>query len=609
MPPAAAKTAVNALSALAASASPWTRIGSKDLETIAALLDGRRVVVFIDDLDRADPRLVPKTLLAMRELLDWPGFSFVLAFDKRAISSALYEYSKAFGEDAQGFLEKVIDVPFDVPDPSALQRRRLAERAFAACCDLMPVEVVEALQALLPSQPRRIKMIARTMGSLRPALMRHVIEEIDWLGLCLYLVIKEANTAVANWVVASSTLSEVNWLRWSGDETERKKNEADTRAAIQDLLKKAPLPSDAERIVDAAFRLLGHWAHSSPETVSYWVALVYREPGITNAEFIALQKKFIRSGDTEELSGALKIGASRGRLSETEVASECVTYALGDYQQRLTRMAESTDAVKWKTEFEGADEALRFIEFVWSSGAPSALGWAANQGAAVAALIGTFGQWVTWTRNPGEGDLRTRELDVVRAAVEQCKEPEAVFDSMDPYFNRYHGSDSARIREWRAAIRARLAPIVGTRLIQKVLQNDGLEAVASGDDNLGAWLVESQKSPIYVDASLASELTRTFQSVDSADVGARVAISRNAHLYLRQIMFQTRSASWGGVSDATAIHAAHPALIPAAWLAVVSVSVPFRMMSALRQLRSDLIGIGVLANDLVEPDWLAERTA
>ena len=52
-----------------------------DLEQLRALLAAHQVIVFIDDLDRADPVILPKTLMALREYLDLPGFVFVLAFD------------------------------------------------------------------------------------------------------------------------------------------------------------------------------------------------------------------------------------------------------------------------------------------------------------------------------------------------------------------------------------------------------------------------------------------------------------------------------------------------------------------------------------------------
>jgi KAP family P-loop domain len=56
---------------------------------LSAALGQKRVVVFIDDLDRTDPKLLPKLLLALRELLDIEQFAFVLAFDREMVASAI----------------------------------------------------------------------------------------------------------------------------------------------------------------------------------------------------------------------------------------------------------------------------------------------------------------------------------------------------------------------------------------------------------------------------------------------------------------------------------------------------------------------------------------
>jgi hypothetical protein len=53
------------------------------------------VIVFIDDLDRATPELLPKLLLSLREILDLPGFTFVLAFDNEIVADGLKTANKA----------------------------------------------------------------------------------------------------------------------------------------------------------------------------------------------------------------------------------------------------------------------------------------------------------------------------------------------------------------------------------------------------------------------------------------------------------------------------------------------------------------------------------
>lgn len=85
--------------------------GPGDLADINELLpDGKRIIVLIDDLDRADPHIVPQLLFAVREMLDLQCFSFILAFDPRVLDEILGRYHPGWGNGIQ-FLEKIIEFP------------------------------------------------------------------------------------------------------------------------------------------------------------------------------------------------------------------------------------------------------------------------------------------------------------------------------------------------------------------------------------------------------------------------------------------------------------------------------------------------------------------
>jgi hypothetical protein len=252
----------------------------------------------------------------MRELLDWPSFAFVLAFDKRAITSALASYSTAFGDDADGFLEKVIDVTFEVPEPSVEQQERLARAAFATCCDLMPQISIAAISPNLPNQPRRVKIVARMMGALRPALARHSPNEIDWTGLALYLIVKEASPNVSDWVVRAARDKMGFGLTWGYDQKEREKKSEKAQAALTALLASPSPPDDAARVIETAMRLLSHWQNFPKEVISYWVRLAFQEPSFTMAELLSVRDNFASNRSPGLIDKAIDVAAHTGNVSQ-----------------------------------------------------------------------------------------------------------------------------------------------------------------------------------------------------------------------------------------------------------------------------------------------------
>jgi len=89
--------------------SLWTRDG-----------DIRRVVVFVDDLDRIRPVLALELLEAIKNFIDVPGCVFVIALDYEVVQRGMVE---KLGHDLQktsgkSFFDKMIQLPFVVPTTS-----------------------------------------------------------------------------------------------------------------------------------------------------------------------------------------------------------------------------------------------------------------------------------------------------------------------------------------------------------------------------------------------------------------------------------------------------------------------------------------------------------
>lgn len=606
-PAAITKIATSSVSELATFALRWAKIDRKDIEKLRQRLNGRRVVIFIDDLDRADPRVLPKTFLALKEVLDWPGFTFVLAFDKKVVSKALSEYSAAFSEDIQGFLEKVIDVPFEVPEPNQAQKRKLAGAAFNACCDLIPKSSLDALIPHLPDQPRKIKLLARMIGALKPALERHDPSEVDWYALSLYLMLLESNRRLANWVVNTTQTRDRGWTLWLSDSLEKEKNENIAKDAIRAILNNPAPPPDLERLTEIALDLLKTWEMCAEETIRYWTNLSSQEPGITTKEFRVLLNDFLNNKSIESIKDRLERSQIIAGIDEEEALIELLFIAHNHYQNILSKMAESRTQLDWNAFHQDANNALNFIEFLWRDFRRSTSSNVFSRGLITASLVGLCEEWVSWTRNDGENKLRTRELQLVTEAIAACDDPEKIYSDTDPLWNTNHGYDaesSKKKEEWKKNIRACLTPEIIKRLLDKFSESDGLLAIATGEDHLRTWLIESKTSPLYTESNYSAALVDLLRNHTEQDLTTRVVIGQNALLYLKQLLFQNRNASWGGIDSVKEINKNNPAIIPAAWEAAIENPVPFRMRSSLRELRENLIECGVDANLLLNPEWL-----
>jgi hypothetical protein len=588
-------------------AMQWASISKDDVNALVSQLNGRRVVVFIDDLDRTDPTAIPKTLLALRELLDWPSFAFVLAFDKRIVGQALAQYSRAYGDNASAFLEKIVDFPFSMPIPTPDQQLRLARSAFTTCCPFVPRSVLEDVATVLPQEPRRVKLIARSLGALSDVARRHADGEIDWAGMTLHSLLEEMSPECARAVadLCADTKSELAalLLDWKREEREAKIGAELSARFLSELPEQ-----ERARALKVALRLERHWHYIGDDRIRYQLSLKVNDPPITVGEFAAFQSRLAQRRASavveEQLARMMEFGASREAAFR-----DLLRMSIDAYSARLSEMAQSPTGHQWSAARDQADAALRTLEFFWGECSLPHINDVKRESEFSNSMAAVARTWISWTRNDGEQDLRSREQALCLAAAEACNDPLAVFEATSPFFASpaFDRNSAQLIRQFDGKLRAIAAPRIVAELVQRVRRPDGLGDIAGGEPQILTWFIEAQDSPLYSVAEHAEQFAASF-SGDLTAATAVNAVQRNAITYLDVILFRTRNGSWGGTEERIKMLAERaPRIVEQAWLAAVKRAVPFRMAGEFRERRSLLIKFGFPQDRLPIPTWLQAR--
>lgn len=152
---------------------------SADVLDLKKDLDGHRIVVLIDDLDRTAAELVPEILYSLKEVMDLPGFSFICGFDPKVVGKVLAAKHRGFG-DGLKFLEKIIDYPVWLPPPSDDGLRRIAEADSAKYCAFIPSIAVHDALDFIPKNPRSVRKFVRLCALLKTQTARYNPEELNW---------------------------------------------------------------------------------------------------------------------------------------------------------------------------------------------------------------------------------------------------------------------------------------------------------------------------------------------------------------------------------------------------------------------------------------------
>lgn len=82
----------------------------------------RRILIFMDDIDRLSPEEMSQLLLIVRAIADLPHTTYVLSFDFDVVVQAM---ENKLGVDGRTYLEKVIQLQIDVPLPTRMTLERM----------------------------------------------------------------------------------------------------------------------------------------------------------------------------------------------------------------------------------------------------------------------------------------------------------------------------------------------------------------------------------------------------------------------------------------------------------------------------------------------------
>lgn len=106
---------------------------------------GKRVIVFIDDVDRLDRKEIQAVFKLVKLSAGFDQTSYVLAFDDEMVAAALGEMYGGGGTDAgRSFLEKIVQVPLHLPPADTQALRQMTFEGIDAALALSEIEVTKA---------------------------------------------------------------------------------------------------------------------------------------------------------------------------------------------------------------------------------------------------------------------------------------------------------------------------------------------------------------------------------------------------------------------------------------------------------------------------------
>jgi KAP family P-loop domain len=557
----------------------------------------KRIIVFIDDLDRADPKVVPLMLLALRELLDIPGFCFVIAIDYDVVTRALGAYNQAWKERGGVFLEKIIDFAIVLPMPTEAQIKKLALHEFENCCSpnsYVPPLLITRLLPELPSNPRQLKLIARILGTYKKQVARHHKDELDIAFMVRMAALKVISSTLAENVHCDiRLLSYANFHAEVTDPTQPEKEfDANISAWVEERVKRVPDLDDLRRV--EAKRILVRIVNaklqdSSAEKLFYTSRVLLGRATFTRKEFENLVTDFRKNSN--DTSIAIFVD-QWSKVHALAVHVDLINAALSKYLDTL-RLAKTTYSLEESRAYiVEAGCVLKLLQAIWRNFLKQPFEWFEKMGA----FRDIQKDLIGGEKRPNPGLISM--FKALHGAAEADQEYLSLLDVIEmgepsPSFLEITGneSDIFPAQQLFSEISPTIAKVVGRKLTALASTSEIRSMYMSQPL---AWVVRSPHGPLLSKPEFSQSAIAEANLVTSVSAKAE-----NAFSYLAAIHS-------GRTYDDGASLAALAANVPLSkylWQTIIQVQPNEDAINSLCIYRDKLVRKGMATNIVVWPKW------
>ena len=135
-----------------------------------------KIVVFIDDLDRCAQDKILEVLESTKVFLDVKNFVYVLGLNSEVVVKAIDQKCEAMGINGEDYLEKIVQIPFRIPDWNVSDRGEFLT-------DLIDKEIDSTYQETFRGYKDIIKeAIERTRRQLKRFINTYICEQEVFKG-------------------------------------------------------------------------------------------------------------------------------------------------------------------------------------------------------------------------------------------------------------------------------------------------------------------------------------------------------------------------------------------------------------------------------------------
>ena len=586
----------------------FLEVDGESFKSISEGLEGRKLVIIIDDLDRTNPEILPELLLSLREVLDLPSISFVLAFDVDIVANAVAGEFSAWGRGEE-FLEKIIDFPFSLPTPTEEQVEKFVEKEISSGMGFINRDALEGLYDVLPKNPRKLKLLFRYFWILKWQIERHKETELDWVTITTWQLIRIESAHTARILAENIGLIDdlVNWHFFKSDtEDEYSKVQREALDVVLGVLETTNINSDDirhERILQLVTRLAENNSASTAENMLYQINLLDKPHAVTWKEFDELFSGWVENNSTKYICSWLLKQSNKVSATLEEVAKEVFGTLVSYWSKRLDDAASAQSMDEYLPIMDMVARSREMMAMLVADGLPCVGVSFFRTPENFEKVLGVIQQWIHFSENEKDEEARVAEEKMLIIFVEHLSSDSVtlltIIKPWDEGFHAFKGSGGL-IDKLNLKLTKIIEPKVADTLIE-LLESKGGIALLWGRDAHTAekYVLFSHEGSLWEGPRKAKVL----EILERANLDEE--IHQNAYEILRMLAYGAKEGLGFPYSpDHLKNLIKDQEISGPIWKAAVSRRIQYRAHSELLKIREQFSELSGSKEHLPLPDWI-----
>jgi len=341
---------------------------SRDLKNA---LGDKRLYVFIDDLDRAEPEIVYDMLMLLNEIFDINQCVFIIGLDTRTVGDVLK--NKLGYLNSKDFLDKIINWPFELPIPSSFDWSALLEKELNEASGIMK-DAITSIVAILPTNPRKFKHYLRYLNSLHKGfLSRFSKEELDWKMLYLAQLLRIEFPDIYRELMQDEDIIKdiaTGRLRDKHKEadstafgSDKKENEPEWKKKIKAKINKFERVN-IERFLEIYASIRDCGGFTTPERVKNHLLVIEVPELMTWSEYSSLKQKLLPLKDDNIINKLKNFITKNKKGKEIEKVREFIKMLLREREQIWNNLIDLHSQNEIKMQLQEVEKIMRICNLL-----------------------------------------------------------------------------------------------------------------------------------------------------------------------------------------------------------------------------------------------------